>query len=85
MNAPKQKYAIYRDNELLASEVPSLAAISSFARNDARSEHAQGRPAKYMITGSLGFKRLGSHYKGRLRWEEGKLHLGTLAGTGVLV
>ena len=85
MNATKQKYAIYRDNELLASEILSLAAIGMFARNDARNEHAHGRPASYRITGSLGFKRHGSHYKGRLRWEEGKLHLGTPAAIGGFV
>lgn len=80
MQTTRQKYAIYRDEELIASEIPSLAATGSFARKDARSEHAQGRPASYRITGSLGFTNTGSHYKGRLRWES-KLQLGTLPPT----
>ena len=79
----KQTYSIYRDNELLAAQVPSLAATDAVAKSDARKEHAHGRPAQYVITGSLGFRRRGSHYKGRLRWEEGKLKLGTFNDTGV--
>jgi hypothetical protein len=84
MNA-KQKYAIYRDDELIVSEITSLAASGIFASKDARREHDQGRPARYTITGSLGFSRRGSHFKGRLRWEEGELRVGLLPETGVLV
>jgi hypothetical protein len=40
-----------------------------FVRNDALKEHSQGRPAHYMITGSLGFRRTGSHSKGRVVWD----------------
>lgn len=76
MQTTRQKYAIYRDEELIASEIPSLAATGRLARKDARSEHAQGRPAKYRIAGSLGFKSTGSHQKGRLRWED-KLQIAT--------
>lgn len=65
----RQKYAVYRDNALIASEVHSLAALDSFVRNDARREHAHGRPASYLVTGSSGFQRKGTHYKGRLRWD----------------
>lgn len=83
MNTTKQKYAIYRDDELIASEVPSLAATGLVARDDARREHAHGRPASYRITGSLGFQCRGSHFKGRMRWE-GKLKLGQLSETGGL-
>ena len=82
MNDIRQKYSIYRDHELIAAEVPSLAATDAFARNDARKEYAHRRPAQYLITGTQGFKRQGSHYKGRLRWDEGKLRLGTLHDTG---
>ena len=84
MNATKQKYAIYRDDELIVSEMASLAASGIFASKDARREHDQGRPARYTITGSLGFTCRGSHFKGRLRWE-GKLQVGVLPETGVLV
>ncbi len=80
MQTTRQKYAIYRDDELIASEIPSLSATGRFVRKDARSEHAQGRTAKYRIAGSLGFKSTGSHYKGRLRWEE-KLQLGATPQT----
>ena len=81
MNSIRQKYFIYRDNELIAAEVPSLAATDAVARKDARKEYAHGRSAQFLITGSCGFKRQGSHYKGRLQWEEGKLKLGTLRDT----
>jgi hypothetical protein len=40
-----------------------------FVRNDALKEHSQGRPAFYMISGSLGFKRAGGHLKGRVVWD----------------
>jgi hypothetical protein len=69
MNSPRQKYSIYRDNDLVASDFPSLLPIMKFIRNDARREHAQGRPACYLITGSLGFRRTGSHSKGRMVWD----------------
>lgn len=82
MNAIRQKYSIYRDNELIAAEVPSLAATDAVARKDARKEYAHGRAAQYLITSSDGFKRQGSHFKGRLRWEEGKLKRGTINDSG---
>jgi len=69
MNSSKQKYSIYRDNDLIASDLLSLPSIMKFVRNDALKEHSQGRPAFYMITGSLGFKRTGSHLKGRVVWD----------------
>ncbi len=69
MNLLKQKYSIYRDNDLIASDLQSLPSIMKFVRNDALKEHSQGRPACYMITGSLGFKRTGSHLKGRVVWD----------------
>jgi len=69
MNSPRQTYSIYRDNDLVASDLPSLPSIMRFVRNDARREHAQGRPARYVITGSLGFRRTGSHSKGRMVWD----------------
>ncbi len=69
MNSPRQKYSIYRDNDLVASDLPSLPSIMTFVRNDARREHAQGRPARYVIIGSLGFRRTGSHSKGRMVWD----------------
>lgn len=68
MNDTRQTYSIYRDNDLMASDLPSLISIMRFVRNDARREHAHGRPASYLITGSLGFKRQGSHLKGRVVW-----------------
>ena len=83
MNTLKQKYSIYRDGTLIASEVSSLSLTGSAARKDARREHAQGRTASYTISGSLGFKCRGAHIKGKLRWEDGKLHLGS--STEVLV
>jgi hypothetical protein len=69
MNNPKQKYTVYRDNDLIASDLLSLPSIMKFVRNDALKEHSQGRPAVYMITGSLGFKRAGGHTKGRVIWD----------------
>jgi hypothetical protein len=69
MNISKQTYSIYRDNDLIASDLLSLPAIIKFVRNDALKEHSQGRPASYMITGSLGFKRMGTHTKGRVVWD----------------
>ncbi len=69
MKGIKQKYSIYRDNDLLAADLLSLPAILKFIRNDARMEHAQGRPARYVITGSHGFKREGNHLRGRVVWE----------------
>jgi hypothetical protein len=66
---PRQRYAIYRDNDLIASDLPSLPAILRFVRNDARREQAQGRPARYLITGSHGFRRAGNHSNGRMIWE----------------
>ena len=69
MNSSKQKYSIYRDNDLIASDLLSLPSIMKFVRNDALKEHSQGRPAHYMITGSLGFKRTGSHLRGRVVWD----------------
>ncbi|MGA9450960.1 MAG: hypothetical protein WBW41_06405 [Verrucomicrobiia bacterium] len=69
MNNPRQKYSLYRDDDLVASDLPSLPSIMEFVRNDARREHAGGRPARYLITGSLGFKRAGSHSKGRMVWD----------------
>lgn len=66
---PRQRYAIYRDNDLIASDLPSLPAILKFVRNDARRDQAQGRPARYLITGSRGFRRTGSHSNGRMIWE----------------
>jgi len=68
MSSLRQKYSIYRDNDLVAADLPSLPSIMKFVRNDARREHAQGRPACYLITGSFGFKRMGSHLKGRVVW-----------------
>ena len=81
MITPKQTYAIYRDDELMVADVPSLAAVGAFAKKDARREHAQGRPASYRITGSLGYQCAGSHYKGRMQWES-KLKLGTRSEAG---
>jgi hypothetical protein len=69
MNIPKQTYAIYRDNDLVAADLLSLPSIMKFVRNDALKEHSQGRPAFYRITGSLGFKRAGGHLKGRVVWD----------------
>ncbi|MGA3269091.1 MAG: hypothetical protein ABSE16_20035 [Verrucomicrobiota bacterium] len=69
MNDTKQTYSIYRDNDLVAADLPSLPVIMKFVRNDARREHAHGRPACYLITGSLGFKRQGSHSNGRVVWD----------------
>jgi len=46
MNNPKQKYTIYRDNDLIASDLLSLPSIVKFVRNDALKEHSQGdRPS----------------------------------------
>jgi hypothetical protein len=70
MNSPRQKYSIYRDNDLIAADLLSLLAIMKYIRNDARREHAQGRTACYLITGSLGFKRTGSHLRGRMVWDD---------------
>jgi len=70
MNLLKQTYSIYRDNDLIASDLLSLPAIIKFVRNDALKEHSQGRPAAYLITGSLGFKRAGSHLRGRVVWQD---------------
>ena len=70
MSNSKQRYSIYRDNDLVASDLLSLPAILKYIRNDARNEHAHGRPACYLITGSLGFKRTGSHWKGRMVWDD---------------
>ena len=69
ISSARQRYSIYRDNDLIASDWPSLPAIMKFVRNDARREHAEGRPARYLITGSLGFRRAGSHLKGRVVWD----------------
>ena len=69
MHNPRQTYSIYRDNDLVASDQPSLLSIMKFVRNDARREHAEGRPARYRITGSLGFMRTGSHLRGRMVWD----------------
>ena len=69
MNSPKQKYSIYRDNDLIASDLLSLPSIMKFIRNDARKEHSMGRPACYMITGSQGFRRGCSHLRGRVIWD----------------
>ena len=69
MNIPKQTYAIYRDNDLVAADLLSLPSIMKFVRNDALKEHSQGRPAFYRITCSLGFKRAGGHLKGRVVWD----------------
>lgn len=70
MNGSRQRYSIFRDNDLVASDLPSLLSIMKYIRNDARREHAQGRPACYLITGSFGFKRKGSHWKGRIVWDD---------------
>lgn len=70
MSTLKQRYALYRDNTLIAADLPYLAAIEKFARADARREHAQERSACYVITGLSGFKRVGSHFKGRIHWED---------------
>jgi hypothetical protein len=69
MSTTKQRYALYRDDALIASELPYLAAIQKFAREDARRENSQGRPACYVITGLFGFRHVGSHVKGRIQWE----------------
>ncbi|MGO9588056.1 MAG: hypothetical protein ACLP2Y_17910 [Limisphaerales bacterium] len=69
MNHTKQKYSIYRDNDLIAADLLSLPSIMKFVRSDALKEHSQGRPALYLISGSLGFKRSGSHLKGRVVWD----------------
>lgn len=73
MSTTKQKYALYRDNTLIASDLPYLAVIEKYARADARREHAQERPACYVITGLSGFKRVGTHCKGMIRWEDHSL------------
>ena len=70
MGTTKNKYAIYRDNTLIASGFSSLVAIERFAREDARREHSVERPAGHMITGSFGYKRVGSHFKGQIHWED---------------
>jgi hypothetical protein len=69
MTSSKQKYSIYRDNDLIAAGLISLPAIMKFVRGDALKEHSQGRPACYLITGSLGFRRAGSHLRGRVVWD----------------
>jgi hypothetical protein len=69
MNGLKQKYSIYRDNDLIASGLLSLPSIMKFVRKDALKEHSQGRPAYYLITGSHGFKRAGNHSRGRVVWD----------------
>jgi hypothetical protein len=70
MSSSKQTYSIYRDNDLIAADLLSLPSIIKYVRNDARREHSQGRPARYKIDGSLGFKRSGSHVKGRVVWDD---------------
>jgi hypothetical protein len=70
MSRTKQRYALRRDDTLIAADLPDLAAIKKFAREDARREYSQARPACYVITGSSGFKRVGSHCKGTIRWED---------------
>jgi hypothetical protein len=50
MSAIKQKCALYRDNELIASEVPSLAATGIVAKNDARKEYGQPGLIKTRMT-----------------------------------
>ena len=70
MSTTKQSYAIYRDDTLIAAGLSHLGAIEKFVREDARREHSQKRPASYMITGLSGFKRVGSHFKGRILWED---------------
>ena len=70
MSTLKQRYALYRDDTLIASDLPHLDAIEKFARKDARREHSAKRPACYIITGLSGFKRVGSHCKGTIRWED---------------
>jgi len=67
--SPRQTYSVYRDSDLVAGDLPSLNAIMKFVRNDARREHSQGRPARYVIAGSLGFRRTGSHANGRMVWD----------------
>ena len=42
MNNPKQRYTVYRDNDLIASDLLSLPSIMKFVRNDALKEHSQG-------------------------------------------
>ncbi len=69
MEPGRQKYAVYRDNELIATGISSLAATNILVRKDAKMEFAQGRPAKYLITGSAGFNCTGAHCKGRVVWE----------------
>lgn len=70
MSTTRQKYSLYRDDTLIASDLPYLAAIVKFAREDARREYSQARPACYIITGLSGFKRVGIHHKGTIRWED---------------
>jgi hypothetical protein len=69
MSRPRQTYSVYRDNDLIASDLLSLPSIMKFVRYDALREHSQERPACYRISGSLGFKRMGSHLKGRMIWD----------------
>jgi len=71
MATPKQKYAIYRDNDLIASDMLSLDVINKYVKKDARNEIAHGRTALYVIVGSLGLKRTAQHFRGKLRWESG--------------
>jgi hypothetical protein len=75
MSTTKQRYAVYRDDTLIAADLTDLAAIKKFAREDARREYSQARPACYVITGSSGFKRVGSHSKGTIRWvDQSQVH-----------
>ena len=70
MNITRDKYAIYRDDTLLASGLSSLGVVRKVAREDARREHSHERPASYVITGLSGFRSVGSHLKGRILWED---------------
>ena len=70
MSITSQRYALYRDDTLIASDLPFLPVILKFAREDARREYSQERPACYVITGLSGFKRVGSHIRGRIHWED---------------
>lgn len=74
---------LHRDDTLIASDMPFLATVVKFAREDARREHSQDRPACYVITGLNGFKHVGSHVKGMIRWEDQSQVDSSIEGPGI--
>jgi hypothetical protein len=68
-NTTRQTYSGHRDDQLIASNYPSLNEIKKFIRNDARNEHWAGRTATYRVTGTLGFRCMGLMTNAMVRWE----------------